>query len=341
MFFLGRNATSGLNMNTFQADIIGLLTGTITSTASLSSNFVQASSRMNTTVPGGWTLIDAAAGTAANGVTPKVISAPWSDDATKFKYVRISGDVALAYSLQGYEGWNPTTHVGTNIQCSSSLAASNWQTMTPVTDSWLIVSASSTHIFIAQMTSATNFTASQHYFLSEYSRDDAWNTVAVGYPAWFSSGCASQGASTSALNQNAALCRLPNLTATPVVDLISVLSSTTGNAGTNRFKILPPNQNTATDTPGCGLELVGYYTNNIFSMDTSKNLSYQLIPLRLASWNASSTGNQMYGSINAKTPFLYMFKNLWGGGDEVDIDGIRYFYFFIGYFTAPMLIKEQ
>jgi hypothetical protein len=343
MFFLGRLAASGLNMNTLQADIIGLLSGTITNVSSLSANFVSASSRMNTTVAGGWTVADAAAGSVAFGVTPKVITSPWSDDAAKFKCVRLSSDVnTTSFSLQGYESWNSTTHTGLNPHTPQSLTAATWQTITPVVDSWLVISSSGNHIFVAQMASATNYSVTQHYFASEYSRDDDWNTVTLGYPAWFSSGATASTAQAGSTVQNAGISRLPVMTVAPIVDATSVLSNTTGNSGTNRFKIVPANPVISTDGNGAGLESMGNFITSTFSMDASKNLSYQLLPLKLAPWSTTSAslGNHSFGSINAKTPFLYVFKNIWGGGDEVDIAGVRYFYFFVGG-SIPMLLKEQ
>jgi hypothetical protein len=345
MFFLGRLATSGLNMNTLQGDILGLLNGSITTVAGLSANFVQATSRMNTTVAAGWTTFDAAAGTAANGVTPKVMSSAWSDDPTKFKYLRFSSDAStVTVSIRGYETWNSTTHAGTNPHDTAAPAVNNWGTLAITADRHMLISASANHFFIMTTTDNSTFASIQYYFTSEYTRDDEWNTVANGYPAWFSCGCAASTATTAILNNNLGFSRLPNMTVTPVVDVTSFLSAPSSMPGSTRARILPmPNQNGA-DTSGIGFESMANYINNTFSMDTSKNQSLNLMPIRLSAWNsagqgATMIGNHQFGSITAKSPFIYPFKTLWAGGDEVDIAGVRYLYITIA--GAAFLIKEQ
>jgi hypothetical protein len=346
MFFLGRLATSGLNMNTLQGDILGLLNGSITAVTGLSANFVQATSRMNTTVAAGWTTFDAAAGTAANGVTPKVMSSAWSDDPTKFKYLRFSSDASTTtVSVRGYETWNSSTHAGTNPHDSAAPAVNNWGTLAITADRHMIISSSANHFFIMTTTDNSTFASLQYYFTSEYTRDDEWNTVANGYPAWFSVGCASSTPTTGILNNNMGFSRLPNMTVTPVVDLTTVFSATAAFPGTTRARILPmPTQYSPTDALGAGLEALSSYISNTFSMDTSKNQSLNLMPIRLSAWNtsaqgASNIGNHQFGSITAKSPFIYPFKTIWAGGDEVDIAGIRYLYVTFG--GTAFLIKEQ
>ena len=193
MFFQGMMVGSGtISLANFQADIIGLLTGTITSPSQLSSNFLPGAV-FNNTVAAGWELHDNAAGAAANGVTPKVIRAPYSDDPTKFKNVFINSSAAGKLGFNGYETWDSATHIGTNPM-QAVLAAVSFQSLfsgiasaPATTPSMFTISSSINHIYIS-LSSALISSATACVYFSEYTRDDPWNTVANGYPSWLQSG---------------------------------------------------------------------------------------------------------------------------------------------------------
>lgn len=157
------------------ADLVKILTGT-TDKALLSANCVQASSYIISDVsrPAGWELWDAAAGTNAQAI--RSLNA----DGTTYKYVVIkpnSNNDRILFAV--YEGWNATTHVGTNLtyysdQIGPQASLTNGGT--------LFISASARGL------------VSQGWYnglwdegpttVIEHSRDEPWDTVAHGVPCF-------------------------------------------------------------------------------------------------------------------------------------------------------------
>lgn len=88
------------------ADLAALACGG--SIASLSASCDKANSTLVSTVVPGWTLVDAAAANSG-----QVVSAADANTLTT-KYVRIFAPNVSAIDLACYEGWNATTHVGSN-----------------------------------------------------------------------------------------------------------------------------------------------------------------------------------------------------------------------------------
>ena len=96
------------------ADIVALVTGE-TNVANLSASCDKVNSQIISTVAAGWALHDAAAGTNA-----RCIKAPFADDANAFKYAVIDTNTNGSIYMKVYEGWNATTHTGTNL-CSNNV----------------------------------------------------------------------------------------------------------------------------------------------------------------------------------------------------------------------------
>ena len=197
MYCLYRLADT-ISHNQVFADIVGVLTGTITSPSQFSASCNQASTTLITSTPAGWSLYDNAAGApfSAGTSTPVVLRAPYTDDPTKFKNVYLSHSSTGVINIIGHDTWNATTHTGTGKLHASALnAAGGWSSCVWAAGGYLIISASIAHLFI-QRNSLSTTPDFVHVMVSEYTRDDLWNTVAAGYPSWLITG-SSTGVTTS------------------------------------------------------------------------------------------------------------------------------------------------
>lgn len=342
MFFTGQ-LSAAPTVAKLQADIIALVTGAVTDVAGLSDNFVAGTTRIVNTIAPGWQLLDSAAGAVVNGVTPKVIGAPWTDDATKFKCLKMGADVAAnQINYAGYEAWNASTHVGTNGMGATPTSL-YWMCNLLSANGQVVISATPAHLFIAIFTLATYGNTPHFMWISEYAREDAWNTVANGYPSWFMNG--SYASDGNFNKSNLMLPRILNTTGTPA-DAVSVSGQDTATVTTGqKFKILPQTfQYTPTDGIGVGLEAIGRFNmgSGANTANAAKASAYALSPLRLATWASSATygANQM-GSITAKNPQIMAFRNVWASGDEFDADGVRWFVANMGSTTHAIAIREE
>lgn len=132
------------------ADFAAIITGAAIADLSASCDKV-ASSIVSSTVPAAWTLFDGAA--AGSG---KVVSGPDMDGLTT-KYARLFLN-ASNLSVDCYEGWNATTHVGVNGSSTPPVLA-------------LVTTASQTfHVFVTPKTFWISNTTTGLGFL-EYSRE--------------------------------------------------------------------------------------------------------------------------------------------------------------------------
>jgi|GEM_PF-3154277 len=293
-----------INLAQVFADIIGVLTGSITTPAGLSASFNAGSSSIVSTVAPGWTMHDNAAAAAANGVTPAVIHAPWSDDGTKYKNVYISALNTTQLTFNGWETWNSGTHAGT-FPMKTTPVISSWQSIDLTSATYaggkLIISASSKHIYIQVYTSAN--VPGPWTFFSEYTRDDPWNTVANGYPSWMQSGNYSNSAVNITLDNIAIPRALITTTladtasggAVMNADMTGVLGGTTNNsAQATACNIVPPTSSTPP-----GVEVQG--------ADASKNAAKYLYPLHMRQQaNSVVAGVLLGGDLSAKNDSVYL-----------------------------------
>ena len=175
----------------------------------------------------GWYVVDSQANLVANAALttpPVVIGSPWSDSSFYGKYLYL----APTYTSNLYpnfvslpmDGWQANTKSTANgvFYASSGASFTNLAGGTVFNSSnntarWYdfmnhqggfspsmhstIISSSNTHLLIANFSNYAqwNFgtprstpTLANYFFLSEYSRDDAWNTAASGFPSWFAEG---------------------------------------------------------------------------------------------------------------------------------------------------------
>lgn len=352
-------------------NLIGVITGTISNTSSLDSNTFDTSlSTIINTVSPGWEVWDSQASTGAIGnVVPQVIRSAWSDSNNYHKYLwvgNMSGDTnAAAVTANVWlnwlpaEGWDTSTNTGNNILVTAYTTRngnSNWyavpgyttNTTVPLT---IIVSASQTHLLIYTANTTASPAYKGHIFLSEYTRDDAWNTVNNGYPAWYMEGQTSVNAATVFItNSNGTIPRIRTIAGTNTNHLAMMTTSgATSNRishnGTNYLVVsktaIPGNTNMHSSTVHAGISgILGEtsgdthpyrnpFPGNIRNtMDSSLRTALPLGDLQLRNGTniitATSTA-YAWGSITEKTPFLYVFNNtLWTNLDEIVIDGTTY-----------------
>lgn len=94
------------------ADIVGILTGTITDASQFSNSCNIGGSSLIRTVLPEWEVHDNAAAAASNGYVPRVLKSQWTDSETNYKYLRVSANASNLLHFMGYLSWNATTHVG-------------------------------------------------------------------------------------------------------------------------------------------------------------------------------------------------------------------------------------
>ncbi len=99
---------AGATQANITADLAALLTGE-TNKANLSASCDQANTLIQASVPAGWTLYDADGGSGS-----KVVRAPFADDGTKHKYVRLYSSATTSIRVEAYETWDATANTGTN-----------------------------------------------------------------------------------------------------------------------------------------------------------------------------------------------------------------------------------
>lgn len=234
----------------------------------------------------------------------------------------------------------------------------------------VIVSASNTHLFVATYKTDTGLlqggaaTGFNNYFhLSEYTRDDPWNTVGNGYPSWFFEGCSNNhgygntASSTSTVSAYGALCRIINTSNGNDIKWVDM--NTTGNFANGSdwgivarnipygaMNVVPPTSGYSNFTFSYnsfiprGLNSVGTGQLNIgnyaIGRDQSRNIASSVSELRLIgvhNGNTSSTfsgfsltQNTMFagGSVSSVAPYLYAFKSGYNNFDEITFGGNTY-----------------
>ena len=383
--------------NVFYNTLIGVITGSITSNTQLNSSYFNTSaSYINNTIPAGWSLNDPQANLVGTvpvlpGANPVVIEADWTDSASYAKYLWIAPvnfqNTTFNIVAVPAEGWANTTKTISNSYCQPSVVSANnsgfvrrdvdlispmnnFHTGNGVT---IIVSSSQAHLFIASYKDifATQF--NNYYFVSEYTRDDPWNTVSNGYPSWYfesasnTQGVWAQGAAgaTSTGTHQGALARILNTQTNadmPWVPLFITNAALSNWGVTTRY--IPWAQNgaqlyTALGSPGGligfgGMCVAGqgsnFTGNQNYGRDINKDPARLLAEMRITATHqgANINSNTVFagGAINTVSPFIYITNSGWASLDEVTINNETYMNLNLGTGTAgstnvtSILIRE-
>lgn len=325
--------------------LIGVITGTVTNINQLpATTFNQGASEIISTVSPGWSVHDNAAATAIlAGVTPVVIKAPWSDDATKYKYIWVGQVNSTAGSVNIHfnpaEGWNATTHTATSIYAAPPTTTQTSRAvfyagvaymLAPSAGFVTVISASANHLFVWTSNDLLG-TFNSYVFCSEYSRDDPWNTVANGYPSWFLEGNTGTGlALSTGAAGGTAIRTYDSRSNADVNHLIMGVAGTL--SATSYIWALAGRYRPAGNPSFRGLGAANNTTNSALATpvirDGSKNISYAMSEIRMI-WNQDTayidtTGPYLFGSVSAKSPYIYLISRVWASLDEIDISGTRY-----------------
>lgn len=337
MFALLRTS-AGMTMPQITADIIGLLTGTITTTAGLSASCDAVNSKVVSIDPAGWTVADALAGAVANTIQPKVIQSPWADSATDFKNILISSPFVNQLVFNGFHTWNPTTHTGTLPHVLAPVSAS-WQTLNPVAGEYILISASASHFLIVNYgtTALTAFPTinqgtSQTVACFEYSRDDAWSTVANGYPSW----CTVGDYLTSNVTTISNGCISKMFNPGTMLDVNQPLFTNYGFT-----PAVEQSRSFTVNVAAGGLSnVVASYDPGYTSVDANKAAVFPAYPLALRHAVVNNTNFPTMSGGTFLNSNVLACGSMWNCGDEVDIGTQRYFRAIVGYPSLNLLIKE-
>ncbi len=333
-----------VSANVYYNTLMDVITGVITSSSSLDSGlFDTSSSNIINTVPTTWSTFDSAANTGAvilSGCMPRVIRSPWSDSASNYKYVHTqqvnSTNTTILIDFLHAEGWNSTTNTGNNILFAPRTASATtyfWYNpinlTNPTAGFVTIVSASDTHLFVWTSQDLIG-TFGGYNFLSEYTRDDPYNTVSNGYPSWFMEGgnkIAPGYSGNTTSSHSGTITRVYNPATNSDNNHRSMMDT-----GIYRWGMLTPLHRIDQVTGGPaqiagGLATVGssnyFYYNNQYFRDANKNPAIPLAEIRIATIDNNQAACA-YGSVSQKSPYIYVTKSGWQSLDEIDIGGYRY-----------------
>lgn len=360
-------AQSSVSANVFFNTIVGLVSNTITSTSQLDpSTFNTAACSIVTTVPAGWSVIDPVANSTPilSGCYPVVIRAPWTDSADNHKYIFMgqtnSTNSVFSIVATPMEGWSNTAKTAANSYIAPALIFNNNSTyikrwhdvVSPMTSgvtyngTTTIVSASQAHLLVASYLNLTGTSFNNYFHVSEYSRDDPWNTVSNGYPSWFAEGNSNtagdpQGipsAGTATGTSNGVLMRVYNTATNEDRTMVAFANNTAFKAYS--WGIIP--RYTPHSFAGIIPQIAGlgfcahantFLGNQNYNRDSSKNAAASMSELRVVFGGGHLGGvlgvlssNSLFagGSINSVAPYVYAFKSQWQSLDEVDYGGYRY-----------------
>lgn len=237
----------------------------------------------------------------------------------------------------------------------------------------IIISASNTHLFVASyknsvgtLQGGTVSAFNNYFYVSEYSRDDPWNTVQNGYPSWFFEGASNNfgnytNTTTSTSNCHyGAICRTLNTASGNDLRWLDMntngaiangsdwgistrnipygaaylVPNITTTLGQSRGQIIPRGlAAVATST-----QFIGNYTN---ARDASKSIASAVSELRLMGICSGNTlpayagfslcANSMFagGSISNVSPYIYAFRAGYNTFDEVSFNGNTYMHLIV------------
>lgn len=385
-------ANNSYSANVFFNTIVGVITGSITANTQLDPTiFNQNASKIITTVAPGWQVVDDQANlvnysTILPGRTPVVIAAPWTDSPTNYKYLWLTPyhNSNAVYNIVALptESWSNTSKtfgvsgtIVSNVAVASNYSQNNvsfgannstfrrgWNDIiSPMgTDlitngTTTIISCSQSHLLVASYKNLLG-AFNNYFFLSEYSRDDPWNTVGNGYPSWYCEGGSNtagivlntqSGSPASLQAHGGAVARVYNVVGNfdnYFANTFMALSNTSATFSSN-WGITPRFINYtgfSTTVEGVtraflprGLAQSGiasfYLGNNNNARDINKNPAFAISELRLTPLNQYNTAvaggisdaNTVWlgGSISSKSPYVYFFKSQYQTFDEINFGG--------------------
>jgi hypothetical protein len=211
-----------------------------------------------------------------------------------------------------------------------------------------IVSASNTHLLVASYKGTTSPIFNNYFYLTEFTRDDPWNTVDNGYPSWLVDGASnSAGIFFTSNNSNqaheGAIARIFNTQTGADVDWVRsnefqtfspqltwdwgissrlVPFGASRNSGGAAASVFAPRGLAAA---GTSQFFLGNYN---IARDPAKLVSSAISEIRLMPANQGRVlnSNTMYagGSISTISPYVYLFRSQYQSLDEVIYNGNTY-----------------
>jgi len=361
--------------------VIDVITGTVSNVSSVNSTiFDTGLCEIISNVATGWSVYD---NTASNSVfvstpaaPPVIIRAPYTDNASAYKYlwVAVPANTSQINTNSGpmlrwipMEDWNPSTNVATNALISISNVAnvsgisvftnfydcpgySPMGSLSSVANNGFttIISASQSHLYVwtcHDQFGANTSTFLGNFLVSEYSRDDPWNTPENGFPSWGM--WVSRGTGHTAASDSGTVIRIlnPNTgqNSTHVAPYTTYSHQSYNYSLKGRLSYYGGLSNTtgqpevtSNNAPGSfgrmGTNL-NYPPNLLNVRNSSNNVAFAISDIRVTptiGLSESNTGLHYgiapvaYGSITAKSPYIYLFETQYSNMDEFSIDGTTY-----------------
>ena len=362
--------------------VIDVITGTVSNVSSVNSTiFDTGLCEIISNVATGWTVYD---NTASNSVfvstpaaPPVIIRAPYTDNASAYKYlwVAVPANTTQINTYSGpilrwipMEDWNPSTNVATNALIPiANVANTSWPSvftnfydcpsyspmgnLSSVANNGFttIISASESHLYVwmcHDQFGANTSTFLGNFLVSEYSRDDPWNTPENGFPSWGMWG--SRGTGHTATDDSGTVIRIlnPNTgqNSTHVAPYTSYAHTGYNYSLKGRLSYYGGLSNTTSgqpqittnNAPGSFGKMgtnLNYPPNFLNVRNSSNNVAFAISDIRVtptigAADNAAGIHYGIapvaYGSITAKSPYIYLFRTQYANMDEFSIDGTTY-----------------
>jgi hypothetical protein len=186
-----------------------------------------------------------------------------------------------------------------------------------------------------------------NFLVSEYSRDDAWNTPENGFPSWGM--WESRGSGHTAADDTGTIIRVlnPNTgqNSTHVAPYTSYAPTAYNYTLKGRLSYYGPlmlttgaSGITTNNAPGSWGKMGTFYNfpPNIRDVRNSvNNAAFAISDIRVVPTNGvsdqttsvqafSGIGPIAYGSITAKSPYIFLFRSQYANLDEFTIDGVTY-----------------
>jgi hypothetical protein len=175
--------TAAATVANVMSDLVALLTGE-SNKANLSAGCDQANTEIIATIPAGWTLHDAAAGT-----NKQVLKAPFSYNGSLFKFLMLdhSLNTNTRLTLYGYETWNEVAHTGTN-QTQNGTTAPHAKGSGVAGFIYVFASSKFVAITNAYSTSWGDISYGGMSIFSEYTRAAPWSVTTMPHAALIQTG---------------------------------------------------------------------------------------------------------------------------------------------------------
>ena len=361
--------------------VIDVITGTVSNVSSVNSTiFDTGLCEIISNVATGWTVYD---NTASNSVfvstpaaPPVIIRAPYTDNASAYKYlwVAVPANTSQINTYSGpilrwipMENWNPSTNVATNALIPiANVANTSWPSvftnfydcpsyvpagsLSGVVNNGFttIISASGSHLYVwmcHDQFGANTSTFLGNFLVSEYSRDDPWNTPENGFPSWGMWG--SRGTGHTATDDSGTVIRIlnPNTgqNSTHVAPYTSYAFTGYNYSLKGRLSYYGGLSNTSgqpqmttNNAPGSFGKMgtnLNYPPNILNTRNSSNNVAFAISDIRvtptIGTYEAAAGFHYgiapvAYGSITAKSPYIYLFRTQYANMDEFSIDGTTY-----------------